>query len=86
VTAGGALRIEAELAEVADDLRKRGEVVEVERTPYAAVTGLAIERHASGRSFFPVFDPRKGGAITVEKRPTAVAGGGPSGNPEGREP
>jgi gamma-glutamyltranspeptidase/glutathione hydrolase len=77
VTAGGALRVEAELAELTEDLRKRGEVVEVERSTFAAVTGLAIERHGAARSFFPVFDPRKGGAITVEKRPR---------NPEGGEP
>jgi gamma-glutamyltranspeptidase / glutathione hydrolase len=79
VTAGGALRIEAELADIAEDLRKRGEVVEIERATFSAVTGVAIERHGATRSFFPVFDPRKGGAITVEKHAA-------SGNPEPRAP
>jgi gamma-glutamyltranspeptidase / glutathione hydrolase len=88
VTAGGALRIETELAELAEDLRKRGEVVDVERATFAAVTGVSIERHGANRSFFPVFDPRKGGAITVEKRASAQ-GQEPAptrGNREGRAP
>ncbi|MFO0553673.1 MAG: gamma-glutamyltransferase [Polyangiaceae bacterium] len=65
VTATGALKLEPELASIAADVTARGEAVEVKPYSFSAVTGVAIRRVDKARVLEPVFDPRKGGAVTV---------------------
>jgi gamma-glutamyltranspeptidase / glutathione hydrolase len=72
VNAGGAIRLEEGLMELATDLTSRGETVERSPISFSAVTGIAIDRSETGPSFAPVFDIRKGGAVSVEKAPANV--------------
>ena len=72
VNAGGALRLEEGLMELLPDLTSRGETVERSPISFSAVTGIAISRSEAGSTFTPVFDTRKGGAVSVEKAPANV--------------
>ena len=72
VNAGGALRLEEGLMELLPDLTSRGETVERSPISFSAVTGIAIRPSEAGSAFTPVFDTRKGGAVSVEKAPANV--------------
>jgi gamma-glutamyltranspeptidase/glutathione hydrolase len=72
VNAGGALRLEEGLMELLPDLTSRGETVERSPISFSAVTGIAISTSEAGSAFTPVFDTRKGGAVSVEKAPANV--------------
>lgn len=69
VTSGGALRLDDGLASIKDDLVARGEVVDMAGASFAAVTAISIRAEGGVRILEPVFDPRKGGAITVGRDP-----------------
>jgi gamma-glutamyltranspeptidase/glutathione hydrolase len=69
VTAGGALKLDDALAAAAPDLVARGEVIEDAGPSFGAVTAIAIREEAGRRVLEPVFDPRRGGAITVGRDP-----------------
>lgn len=69
VTSAGALKLDAPLQGLRDDLVARGEVVEVGAPGFGAVTAVRLRREGSRRALEPVFDPRKGGAITVGHDP-----------------
>ncbi len=69
VTAGGAIKLDDALAPIAADLGARGEVVENAGPSFGAVTAIAIRRDGDRRVLEPVFDPRRGGAITVGRDP-----------------
>ncbi len=65
VTSAGALKLDAPLQGLKDDLVARGEVVEVGAPGFGAVTAIGLRREGGRRTLEPVFDPRRGGAITV---------------------
>ncbi len=66
VTAGGSLKLDEGLAALAPDLASRGEVVDPSSANFSSVTGISIRSPAGVRTLEPAFDPRKGGAVTVE--------------------
>ncbi len=74
VTSGGALRLDEGLAAIKDDLIGRGEVVDLAGASFAAVTAVAIREEDGVRVLEPVFDPRKGGAITVGRDEAVTSG------------
>ncbi|NUP11591.1 MAG: hypothetical protein HOW73_36560 [Polyangiaceae bacterium] len=65
VTASGALRLDAPLDTLREDLVARGEVVDAPVPGFGAVTAISVRNEDGVRALEPVFDPRKGGAVTV---------------------
>lgn len=65
VAAGGNLKLDPDLAGLGADLVARGEVVEASAASFGAVTAVGATRERGLRLLQPVFDPRKGGAVTV---------------------
>lgn len=65
VAASGALKLDAGLAGLAADLVARGEVVDAKTPSFSSVVAVAVRRKDGVRSLEPVFDPRKGGAVTI---------------------
>ncbi len=72
VTSGGSLRLDDGLAAIKDDLVARGEVVDMAGASFAAVTAISLRTEGGVRILEPVFDPRKGGAITVGRDPAVT--------------
>lgn len=70
----GALTLDAGLAGARDDLVARGEIVAVSEASFSSVTAVAIREEAGVRVLEPVFDPRKGGAVTVGRGETVTEG------------
>lgn len=71
VTYAGALQLDPALAPLELELVARGEVVESKEPQMGAVTGIAVRQDRGVRVFEPAFDHRKGGAVTVARRPSA---------------
>jgi len=65
VGGGGALKLDPGLAELEADLVGRGEVVDARSPNFSAVTAVGVRVVEAVRVLDPVFDPRKGGAVTV---------------------
>lgn len=65
VSSGGLLNLDSALEDLASDLSKRGEVVDAKDRGFGAVTALGIRLDAGLRVLEPVFDPRRGGAVTI---------------------
>ncbi len=65
VTSAGALRLEEGLRALEPDLLARGEVIERTGPSFASVVAVALRAEGGVRVLEPVFDPRKGGAVTV---------------------
>lgn len=64
--ATGGLLVDAALPiDVAQDLQKRGEVVDATRPNYSAVQAISIEETGDARALRPASDPRKGGTAEV---------------------
>lgn len=65
VSTGGAIKLDPALAGLTKDLVARGEVVDPSPPSFAAVTAIRVRKEQGSRVLEPVFDPRKGGAVTV---------------------
>lgn len=65
VTPGGSLKLDPDLTGLTADLVARGEVVETTAASFGAVTAVGSHTEHGVRMLEPVFDPRKGGAVTV---------------------
>lgn len=76
VPIGGALHLEPALAELSEDLTKRGEMIEVRPANFSGVTGIAIGAGKDGPTLSPAFDARKGGAATVARQAVTEPGSG----------
>lgn len=76
VASNGSLSLDEGLSGIRDDLIGRGEVVSVAPASFASVTAVALREEGGVRVLEPVFDPRKGGAVTVGRAET-VTGGAP---------
>ena len=73
VASSGALKLDAGLAGLSADLVARGEVVDAKTPSFSSVVAVALRRHDGVRVLEPVFDPRKGGAVTIGRAETAPA-------------
>jgi len=67
VASSGALKLDEGLAGLAADLIARGEIVDVKTPNFSSVVAIGLRREAGVRVLEPVFDPRKGGAVTTGK-------------------
>ena len=75
IAATGALTLDPGLAAARDDLVARGEVVRVAQASFSSVTAVAVREEGGVRVLEPVFDPRKGGAVTVGREEDVTEGG-----------
>lgn len=65
VSSGGLLNLDSALEDLRADLVSRGEVVDAKDRGFGAVTALGFRVDAGIRVLEPVFDPRRGGAVTI---------------------
>ncbi len=73
VASSGALFLDEGLTPIKPDLVSRGEVVSLAGPSFAAVTAVGLREEAGVRVLEPVFDPRKGGAVTVGRGKAVTA-------------
>lgn len=74
VASSGALKLDAGLAGLSADLLARGEIVDAKTPSFSSVVAVALRREDGVRVLEPVFDPRKGGAVTIGRGEPAPAG------------
>lgn len=65
VASSGALKLDAGLAGLSADLVARGEIVDAKTPSFSSVVAVALRQVQGVRVLEPVFDPRKGGAVTI---------------------
>lgn len=75
IASTGSLTLDPGLAAARDDLVARGEVVSVSQASFSSVTAVAVREEGGVRVLEPVFDPRKGGAVTVGREEDVTEGG-----------
>ncbi len=73
VASSGALKLDPGLAGLSADLVARGEVVDAKTPSFSSVVAVALRARDGVRTLEPVFDPRKGGAVTIGRAETTAA-------------
>lgn len=81
VMASGSLKLDPPLAGLGPDLVGRGEVLDTSALSFSAVTAIAAREEGGKKVLEPVFDPRKGGAVTVGYRETTDGQNDPARRP-----